>query len=224
MSGDDIVYSSVSKGSVVLSCHTDKTGNFLNVVQRILEKLPPADNTVTYKYGSYYFDIEVQNEIVFLCMSDAALGDTTITQRFIKDIKKRFQTQYGMGAEGYKPEDAKNFQNVLRETMSYYSKSSARSSKTAAVQADLNATKDTMVQNIEKVLERGEKIELLVDKTDSLSKQSNNFRGGAKSLKRAVRCQAYKTRALMVFGILVLLWLVSSFFCGFTYARCRSSK
>ena len=51
MSGDDIVYSSVSKGSVVLSCHTDKTGNFLNVVQRILEKLPPADNTVTYKYG-----------------------------------------------------------------------------------------------------------------------------------------------------------------------------
>ena len=32
-----------------------------------------------------------------------------------------------------------------------------------------------MMENIEKVLERGEKIEVLVDKTDNLSKQAQVF-------------------------------------------------
>lgn len=35
----------------------------------------------------------------------------------------------------------------------------------------VNEVKDVMVENIEKVLERGEKIELLVDKTDDLRNQ-----------------------------------------------------
>jgi hypothetical protein len=35
----------------------------------------------------------------------------------------------------------------------------------------VNEVKDVMVENIEKVLERGERIELLVDKTDVLRNQ-----------------------------------------------------
>lgn len=35
----------------------------------------------------------------------------------------------------------------------------------------MNDVKGIMMDNIEKVLERGEKIEVLVDKTDDLSKQ-----------------------------------------------------
>lgn len=40
----------------------------------------------------------------------------------------------------------------------------------------MNEVKDVMVENIEKVLERGERIELLVDKTDVLR---NQVRGGS---------------------------------------------
>jgi len=35
-------------------------------------------------------------------------------------------------------------------------------------QGDLNDVKQIMVENIEKVLERGERLDLLVDKTDNL--------------------------------------------------------
>jgi vesicle-associated membrane protein 7 len=37
------------------------------------------------------------------------------------------------------------------------------------VQSQIDGVKEVMVQNIEKVLECGEKIELLVDKTDRLN-------------------------------------------------------
>jgi len=44
-------------------------------------------------------------------------------------------------------------------------------SKITQVQRKVNEVKDVMVENIEKVLERGERIELLVDKTDVLRNQ-----------------------------------------------------
>ena len=46
--------------------------------------------------------------------------------------------------------------------------------------------KGVMVENIEKVLARGEKIELLVDKSEALSASANKFKKASKSLKDAM--------------------------------------
>lgn len=49
--------------------------------------------------------------------------------------------------------------------------SSELCTQTCTRQTQVNEVKDVMVENIEKVLERGERIELLVDKTDDLRSQ-----------------------------------------------------
>jgi len=41
-------------------------------------------------------------------------------------------------------------------------------------------SKDIMVQNIDSILARGERIELLVDKTDTMANQAHAFRRGAR--------------------------------------------
>lgn len=41
-----------------------------------------------------------------------------------------------------------------------------------------------MVQNIDSILARGERIELLVDKTDTMAGQAYAFRRGARSVRR----------------------------------------
>lgn len=43
------------------------------------------------------------------------------------------------------------------------------------VQAQIDSVKDVMIENIDRVLERGERIELLVDKTDRLNQQAFKF-------------------------------------------------
>jgi vesicle-associated membrane protein 7 len=43
-----------------------------------------------------------------------------------------------------------------------------------------------MVENIDKVLERGEKIELLVDKTDALQGDAFRFKKQSRRLKQAM--------------------------------------
>jgi vesicle-associated membrane protein 7 len=45
-------------------------------------------------------------------------------------------------------------------------------------QNELNQVRDIMVHNVEQILSRGERIELLVDKTDALSGQAWAFRRG----------------------------------------------
>lgn len=45
-------------------------------------------------------------------------------------------------------------------------------------QNELNQVRDIMVQNVEQILSRGERIELLMDKTDTLSGQAWAFRRG----------------------------------------------
>jgi len=71
--------------------------------------------------------------------------------------------------------------------MDHYS-SSGDVDKIERVKADMDDVKNVMVDNIEKVLKRGEKIELLVDKTDNLNQQSIRFKKHSSQLKTAMWC------------------------------------
>ena len=55
-------------------------------------------------------------------------------------------------------------------------------------------TKMVMSDNIEKVLDRGEKIELLVDKTEQLRFTADNFSKSGKKLRRHMWCQNLKMK------------------------------
>ena len=50
----------------------------------------------------------------------------------------------------------------------------------------LDDVKNVMVQNIEMVLERGEKLELLVDKSEQLQLDSFRFQKSSKKLRQAM--------------------------------------
>ena len=53
----------------------------------------------------------------------------------------------------------------------------------ARAQSELAQVKDIMVQNVEQILSRGERIELLVDKTDTMASQATAFRRGARTVR-----------------------------------------
>jgi vesicle-associated membrane protein 7 len=62
-----------------------------------------------------------------------------------------------------------------------------------------------MVQNVEQILSRGERIELLVDKTDVMAGQATAFRRGARSVRRQMWWKNAKVMALCVIVALVSL-------------------
>lgn len=73
-------------------------------------------------------------------------------------------------------------------------------------QSELAQVKNIMVQNVEQILSRGERIELLVDKTDNMASQATAFRRGAKTVRRSMWWKNTRVLALSV-----LVGLVSFF-------------
>jgi len=69
-------------------------------------------------------------------------------------------------------------------------------------QSELAQVKDIMVQNVEQILSRGERIELLVDKTDNMVSQATAFRRGARTVRRQMW---WKNKRVLGLGILVAL-------------------
>ncbi|KAJ3339778.1 hypothetical protein HDU93_007777 [Gonapodya sp. JEL0774] len=60
------------------------------------------------------------------------------------------------------------------------------SSKAAEVQAQVDDVVNVMQQNIQKVVERGEKLETLQTKTDDLAMGAMQFKKGASGVRRQV--------------------------------------
>jgi len=73
-------------------------------------------------------------------------------------------------------------------------------------QNELDQVKSIMVQNVEQILSRGERIELLVDKTDVMAGQATAFRRGARTVRRQMWWKNKK-----ILGLSILVGLVSSF-------------
>ena len=57
---------------------------------------------------------------------------------------------------------------MQRERLYYYN--SPDNDKLALIKGNIDATKNIMLENLDKLLERGEKIELLVEKTNLMLK------------------------------------------------------
>mgnify|MGYP001159807822 CR=1 FL=1 len=96
------------------------------------------------------------------------------------------------------------------------------SQKLVLVKEKLNSVKDVMVQTIDNVLERGEKLESLVDKTDELDSAAFQFNRNAKKLRREMLCKKIKTYLCISIIVIIFLWILSSIICGFDYKKCSS--
>ncbi|KHN21163.1 Vesicle-associated membrane protein 714 [Glycine soja] len=80
-----------------------------------------------------------------------------------------------------------------------------------------------MVDNIEKILERGDRIELLVDKTATMQDSAFHFRKQSKRLRRALWMKNFKLLALLTCLIVVVLYLIIAACCGgISLPSCRS--
>jgi vesicle-associated membrane protein 7 len=79
--------------------------------------------------------------------------------------------------------------------------------KIANINGKLEEVKGIMVDNIDKVLERGAKIETLVDKTGKLQTEAWNFRGKAKELAKSMFWQNMKHYWYIVLIVVLILGL-----------------
>jgi len=216
-----IVYALVARGRTVLAEFTSQRGNFSTVTRALLSKIPAADGRMSYVCDDHVFHYQVADGITYLCMADQE-GKRRIAFAFLEDVKRRFEANYGSSKHDAAPFALNaDFAPTLERQLTFYN-SDPSSDDLQRVQTQLDAVKGVMVENVEKVLERGEKFELLVDKTDRLARQAFRFESSSRELKSAMFWRKVKMYSIY-FGVAAVLGLILvSWACGgVTAPGCR---
>ncbi|KAF8600098.1 synaptobrevin [Ceratobasidium sp. AG-I] len=80
--------------------------------------------------------------------------------------------------------------------------------KTAAIQQQIDDTVGIMRENITRVAERGERLDVLQDKTDNLAVNAQGFRRGANRVRKNMWWKDMKMRIIIGVGIAILLVII----------------
>merc|ERR1712169_10598 len=80
--------------------------------------------------------------------------------------------------------------------------------RTQALQAQIDDTVGVMRDNINKVSQRGERLDALQDKTDNLAVSAQGFRRGANRVRKQMWWKDMKMRMCLIVGIIVLLIVI----------------
>lgn len=65
-----ILYSVISRGPTVLAKYATCAGNFAEVTEQIISKIPPHNDKLTYSHGNYLFHYVNENGIIYMCITD----------------------------------------------------------------------------------------------------------------------------------------------------------
>ncbi|XP_015959181.2 LOW QUALITY PROTEIN: putative vesicle-associated membrane protein 726 [Arachis duranensis] len=202
-----LIYAFVSRGTVILAEYTEFSGNFNSIAFQCLQKLPATNNKFTYNCDNHTFNYLVDNGYTYCVVADESVG-RQVPIAFLERIKDDFVSRFGGGKAATAPANglSKEFGPKLKEHMQYCVDHPEEISKLAKVKAQVSEVKGVMMENIEKVLDRGEKIELLVDKTENLHHQAQDFR--TQEPKSVEKCGCRMKIKLIVLGILIALILI----------------
>lgn len=134
------------------------------------------------------------------------------------EIKNRFFEQFPLDSTdfGSLPNyGAGSFNSTLKKLMvEYGTTSSGKADAISNVQNEIENVRGIMTENIERVLERGERIDLLVDKTDRLGGSAHEFRMRSRGLRRRMWWKNIKLMALLVVVVIFLIYLFVGMGCG----------
>ena len=208
MGQQSLIYSFVARGTVILAEHTDFSGNFTTIAFQCLQKLPASNNKFTYNCDGHTFNYLVDNGFTYCVVAVESVG-RQIPMAFLERIKEDFTKRFGGGKAATAAAKSLNreFGSKLKEHMQYCVEHPEEVSKLAKVKDQVSEVKGIMMENMEKVLDRGEKIEVLVDKTENLHYQAQDFRQQGTQLRRKMWYQNMKIK-LIVLAIIIALILI----------------
>jgi vesicle-associated membrane protein 7 len=213
-----IIYSLISRGPNVLAEYTSSglSGNFSTVSRVLLKKIDLSNNKCSYVYDKYIFHYIVNNNIIYLSMTHNDFN-RSIAFQYLSEVQERFIQSYGDRAQSAIAfAFNQDFQRVLANLVEKYNNLTTSGDKITQINKQLGEVKDAMLSNIDNVLQRGEKIELLVDKTETLEQHAFKFQRGAKALKRQMCIKNIKWTIALLIVLGLVIYIILAIACGET--------
>lgn len=228
---NEVHSSCIAHNTTILTEHTSSASSQTSSLASLI--LPKINHQqpqkLTYTHGNHYIHYisaapseyppssRSAGGLTYLVISRAELG-RRIPFGFLVTIKQKFLEQYKPETTDFTSLPSYGcaaFNSTLKKLM--VEQGATQEGQNDAIrqaQNEIEGVREIMTENIERVLERGERIDLLVDKTDRLGGNARDFRVRSKGLRRRMWWKNVKLMVLLVFVVIFLIYLFVGFGCG----------
>ena len=156
---------------------------------------------LTYTHGSHNIHYiatagssALPSGLTFLVISVAEFG-RKVPFGYLLEIQRLFTSKYPPSTlADAPPYGCAEFNAVLSSTMKQFEQGGEHEDVVQKAQREIESARGIMTENIERVLERGERIDLLVDKTAGLQTGAMEFRVRSRGLRRRMWWKNTKVR------------------------------
>ena len=213
-----LVASAAGASGCVLAEFASTTGNFGDVAHQLVASVAKRTAGSSNKRrkstyvvdGGHAFHVISDDGLIFIALADEAFG-RRIPFVFLKRVSALFGVEFGARGKVTVVPYAFNadFAPVLQQQMRAHNAGTGRDSedqlkKTDMVRKDLDGVIDATKHNIEKVLERGEKLDHLVVQTDTLVSSADDFRSSSRALYRHVWLQGARGKCCVAAVVIMI--------------------
>jgi vesicle-associated membrane protein 7 len=191
----------VARGTFVVAEYDASTGSDdLNEISRkVLGKIPRTGAVRSYVFANHTFNYVLEKDMIFLCIAAVDSGSEVVFQ-FLSEFRRSYDS---FSRQSAGPERAAALTRMLRDLMDKYN-SDQGTNKVRQMEKELEGVTEMMRDNIGKVMERGERIESLIDKTAMLKSESVSFRAGAKRHNDALWWKDQRGRVILLLCLTVM--------------------
>lgn len=193
-------------------------------LQKMLSLLPRHDAKVSYQFEQDVFHFLVENEIVYACTTTGQY-ENRIVFGFLIQAKDAFKTAFAGGADRYPrhadltPANCGAFSSTLAASRKLFNEN-PQADKIGRIKDQLNATREVMLQNLDSIIERGDRIDTLCDRTELLRDEAQGFHSNARDLRRAILMHNIKIIIGVVLFLGVLALIIAFAVCGTDFKKC----
>ncbi|KAF2428247.1 synaptobrevin-domain-containing protein [Tothia fuscella] len=232
-----LLYACIAYNTTILTEHTtsasSQTSSLASVILPKISHDSPQKLTYTHGSNFVHYIASAPSEypnapsaggLTFFVVAKESLG-RRIPFGFLVEIKKQFFSQYPADSTDFGSQPAYGcaaFNSTLKQLMiSHGTTEAGQNDAIKNVQREMDGVREIMTENIERVLDRGERIDLLVDKTDRLGGSARDFRVRSRGLRRRMWWKNVKLMAMLCVVVIFLVYLMVGMGCGLPgWGRC----
>ena len=198
-----IIYGIIAKDSKPLCEYSEYVGSISSVCIKAIAMCKEQQGVLTYEgYNMFY---ENKSNLIFMLMCEKGYPEETAF-KCIENIVNEFQTTFTSSSEyDNVPQYSlnKQFQQKLRMYMEKYNDPKNQKTNVDILTDKLLSMHRQVLDTADIVNERGEQINLIVSKSDQLSRDSFTFKKTAEKVKNIE-----KWRKIKLYGTIILVLLI----------------
>eukprot|EP00796_Vickermania_ingenoplastis_P011414 gene11414-7918_t len=211
-----IKYSCINEGANLLADYpADADPKYAETMQKVLSTVPPREyrrKTIDDKEGGVnYHYISNGEGCIVACVTSSDMRMRTVFA-FLEAVEPLVRGS-GQGAE------LRNGKKLLQQKMEFYN--NPQNDKITALNDDINQVVDVMMDNMDKVLTRGDRIDTLQEKSSNLADQAQQFQDRSTELKRALCMKNVKFTIMIVCAVILVVIIIVMIACNPNFSKCK---